>query len=92
MREQPYTQTLEDDGSILRVFRAADLHETELKWHRDARDRDVLFVAGRGWRLQVAGGLPTRVSPMTRVFIPRNMWHRLICEGSEDLTVRIREM
>jgi hypothetical protein len=89
--DRPYSQTVSQDGGILRVFRAADLTETELKWHRDARDRDVLFVSGCGWRLQVEGGLPTAVRPMTRVYIPRDMWHRLICEGKDDLTVLIRE-
>jgi quercetin dioxygenase-like cupin family protein len=87
----PYSQNLEPDGCIHRVF-AAGVDDLELKWHRDDRDRVVTVVSGRGWSLQLEGGLPVPLTPGYFVAIPRLGWHRLISEGSEDLHVRIREL
>ena len=91
VRDRPYSQVRTRGGRILRTFSGTDISESELRWHRDARDRDVLFVSGEGWSLQVEGGLPTPISPMSRASIPRGVWHRLISEGVDDLVVLITE-
>ena len=91
MNPGPYSQALEADCCIHRVF-ASGVDDDELKWHRDDRDRVVTVVSGRGWSLQLEGGLPQPLEPGHIVAIPRLSWHRLINEGREDLHVRIREL
>ncbi len=91
MNPGPYSQAIEADGCIHRVF-SAGVDDTELKWHRDDRDRIVTVVSGRCWSLQLEGGLPQPLTPGYVVSIPRLRWHRLINEGGEDLHVRIREL
>ncbi len=91
MNPGPYSQAIESDGCIHRVF-AAGVDDVELKWHRDDRDRVVTFVTGDGWSIQLEGGLPQAARPGLIVSIPCMKWHRLIHEGGPDLHVRIREV
>jgi quercetin dioxygenase-like cupin family protein len=89
--DRPYSQRTQEGGVIIRTFSGV-LDDVELKWHRDARDREVTFLSGEGWSLQLEGGLPRRATPGMSVLIPRDAWHRLLREGTGDLLVRIREM
>jgi len=89
--DRPYSQRDQGDGDLVRTFSGV-LDDVELKWHRDDRTREVTFISGMGWRFQVEGGLPTLASPGTTVVVPKDAWHRLLREGSEDLIVRIREL
>ncbi len=90
MSDRPYTQRA-SEGAIVRTFSGV-LDDVELKWHRDARDREVTFLSGDGWSIQLEGGLPMRAAPGDTVTIPRDAWHRLLREGTSDLIVSIREM
>jgi len=87
----PYSQTIESDGCIHRVF-SAGVDDVELKWHRDDRARVVTFVTGGGWSFQLEGELPQAACSGLIIAIPKLRWHRLIHEGGPDLHVRIREL
>jgi hypothetical protein len=54
-----------------------DVDSSELKWHRDARDRSVRVIDGSGWKLQMDDGLPQDLTVDSTHFIPKNEWHRL---------------
>ena len=91
MSDRPYSQDVGTDGLTHRVFESG-VEDVELKWHRDACDREVTFLSGRGWSLQVAPDLPQKITPGMKVLIPRDVWHRLLHEGSDSLQCVIREM
>lgn len=91
MNSGPYSQTLESDGCIHRIF-SAGVDDIELKWHRDDCDRVVTFITGNGWSFQLEGEMPQQTGPGLIIVIPKLRWHRLIHDGGPDLHVRIREM
>ena len=91
MRVRPYEQQTLPDGLIHRIFEV-NTEDAELLWHRDACDREVTFITGDGWLLQVAPGLPAQIVPGSTVRIPRDVWHRLLHDGGGPLHCAIREL
>lgn len=91
MRVRPYEQETLPDGTFRRTF-TADTDDVELRWHRDERDREVTFVSGRGWSIQIEPELPRPITPGLTVSIPRDVWHRLIHSGDDSLQCVIREL
>ncbi len=62
----------------------------ECTWHRDARDRVVTIVEGRGWKVQFDNQLPVSVKPGDTIRILAQEWHRVI-PGQGDLLMIIKE-
>lgn len=62
----------------------------ECTWHRDARDRVVQIVEGRGWKIQFDNRLPVTLNPGDRIRILAEEWHRVI-PGTGDLLMIIKE-
>ena len=91
MRDRPYAQDVGLDGQMLRTF-DADVDDEELRWHRDDRDRQVTFLSGAGWMIQVEPNLPLPITRGMSLVIPQGIWHRLIRTGREALQCAIREL
>ena len=73
----------------LRKF-AADVVDSELKWHQDEKDRKVKILQGEGWQLQFDDQLPQTLHVGDVVHIPRGVWHRVL-RGSNTLSIAILE-
>lgn len=63
----------------------------ELTWHRDANDRIVLVLEGRGWSFQRDDQLPFEIVPGDRIRIRAGEWHRVI-PGQGNLQLAIKEI
>ena len=85
---RPYSD-VDLSGRVMRTFRV-EVDSEEMQWHRDARDRHVTVVSGKGWLLQIDDRLPVAMTVGVTLFIPRDVWHR-VHRGSTDLVILIDE-
>ena len=82
---KPYTDIIEADGTISRLFSASTKPEA-LKWHMDDEDRTIKVLDNNTWYFQFEDELPV---PLNKpIFIKRHQWHRLI-KGDGPLTISI---
>jgi hypothetical protein len=90
--DKPYIQKNASISSYTRTF-YANTNNKELVWHRDANDRDIKVLAGEGWSIQFENKLPIKLSSGSKVFIPKNSWHRLVKSAGKmkDLLIEINE-
>jgi len=90
--DKPYIQNNKSISSYTRKF-YADIDSSELVWHRDANDRNITVLDGNGWSIQFEDKLPVKLSSGSKVFIPKNSWHRLIKSSGKmkDLLIQINE-
>jgi len=84
----PYFET-RLDNTIYRRFEGT-VEETDLVWHRDASDRQLIVKEGQGWQLQFDNELPVELKKGEKYFIAREQYHRLI-KGQNDLILEIIE-
>lgn len=63
-----------------------EVHEIDLKWHRDGEDREIIALGETDWKIQLDDRLPTSLN--LPVFIKAGQWHRVI-KGSGDLRLKI---
>lgn len=83
---RPYSQNRENN-LIVRTF-SQNVDEDELVWHRDREDRTVKVIENTDWQFQFDDELPRQLKDT--IFIPKNIYHRLI-KGSGDLIIEIYE-
>jgi hypothetical protein len=86
--ENPYTQNIENE-IIQRTFDEA-IDEMELVWHRDKKDRMVKVIQSEGWKFQMDNELPIELKRGTELFIPKEVYHRVI-KGNGELKIEIKE-
>lgn len=86
----PYIQTDIGPNKFQRIFKE-ETNESEFVWHRDHFDRDVYVIESRGWKLQLDNKLPTLLTTGSKIFIPKNTYHRLI-KGQGNLVITINEL
>ena len=79
---EPYT----NKGNI-RTF-SKDLNKLELVWHKDAEDRYIEILDGKGWSIQMDDQLPLAISKGDRIFIHEGQVHRVL-KGTTDLKIKI---
>ena len=80
---RPYSQ-IKENGYLLREF-SHNSSPLEFVWHRDKEDRLVEAVGKTDWQVQLDNELPMYI---TKVFIPKETWHRVI-KGTGNLKVKI---
>jgi len=85
----PYSQLKISENVMVRIFESS-VHDDELEWHMDRRDRHVRVLEGNGWKLQLENGMPFPLRAGETYFIPKKSWHRVI-KGKDDLMIEIRE-
>lgn len=83
--KKPYRDKRLDENSFLRTF---SVNSSEFEWHRDAEDRIVEVVSGKGWRFQYDNCLPEFINPGDVFVVEKNDWHRIL-KGKTDLEVLI---
>ena len=86
--ENPYTQNIENE-IIQRTFDET-IDEMELVWHRDKKDRMVKVIQSEGWTFQMDNELPIELKKGTELFIPKEVYHRVI-KGNGELKIEIKE-
>ena len=77
MASLPFKQHSLSASRLLREF-SRDAPSDELVWHRDREARTVRALEGRGWALQLDGGLPQPIRLGEAHHIPAGTWHRLL--------------
>lgn len=83
-----YKDTVLEENVFERTF-SRDVDNGELIFHKDKKDREILNCDNEGeWMLQMDNEIPKLIQK--GVFIPKNVYHRLI-KGSGDLRVVIKE-
>ena len=80
---RPYSE-IKENGYLLREF-SHNSSPLEFVWHRDKEDRLVEAVGKTDWQVQLDNELPMYI---TKVFIPKETWHRVI-KGTGNLKVKI---
>lgn len=86
--KKPYFET-RIGNTIYRRFEGT-VEETDLVWHRDANDRQVIVQESNGWQLQFDNELPQKLESGKTYFIAREQYHRLI-KGNGELVIEIVE-
>ena len=77
------------DGKIIRTFESF-IHEDELIWHRDKKNRLVRVIKGSGWQFQYDNELPKPLDVGDSLYIEKDTYHRLI-KGDGTLVLEIKE-
>lgn len=78
---KPYFD-ISDQG---RLF-SQKIDESELMWHRDEEDREIISILKTDWKIQLENELPTDLN--SSVKIKAGEWHRLI-KGNGNLEIKI---
>lgn len=86
--EKPYQESI-FENKIIRTF-DPNVEESELKWHRDLKDRIVIIKKSGNWKFQMEDQLPVNLFENQEIFIPKDSWHRVI-KGDSNLIVQITE-
>ena len=84
MLTRPYLEKSEQDY-ILREFKNS-IADFELVWHRDKEDRYIQATTDTDWSFQLDNEIP-KVLGKTKLFIPKETYHRLI-KGTCDVTIK----
>lgn len=84
-----WKQTAINARRFRRVFEQ-HVHDDELVWHRDRKDRTVLVIESNGWKYQADNKLPVELKPGDTLHINALEYHRII-KGSGNLVVEIVE-
>jgi len=88
MTEFPFKETHIKDNLYLREFEES-VDIDDLEWHRDREDRIVEIIGETDWKLQMDNELPKKLKD--KVFIPKEVWHRVI-KGTGELKVKITKL
>lgn len=81
----PYLEEHISSIEVIRTF-LPTVESSELKWHQDWEDREVVFLNENDWSYQIDNELPKPCSGT--IFIKSGTWHRVI-KGKTDLRVKI---
>ena len=84
----PYDDKYIED-KIIRTFESF-VHEDELIWHRDKKNRLVRVIKGSGWQFQYDNELPKTMDVGDSLYIEKDTYHRLI-KGDGTLVLEIKE-
>jgi len=84
----PYDDKYIED-KIIRTFEYF-VHEDELIWHRDKKNRLVRVIKGSGWQFQYDNELPKSLDVGDSLYIEKDTYHRLI-KGDGTLVLEIKE-
>ena len=74
-----------DISDQVRLF-SQEIDESELMWHRDEEDREIISILKTNWKIQLENELPTDLN--SSVKIKAVEWHRLI-KGNGNLEIKI---
>lgn len=89
--DKPYQDTRLTENTFQRTFQE-DVDTQELVWHRDHHDRAVKPVSGKGWKIQLDNKLPIPLNINESIYVPKNVYHRLIKgRSTENLVVEVTE-
>ena len=84
----PFSQIELSENKKLRTF-SGDVNSSELVWHMDEEDREVVVVEGNSWYLQMDNALPVKLEKGRTYFIPKMTYHRVI-KGSGSLVLELQ--
>ncbi len=83
---------LEENENYILVQRIFDSSkDEELIWHIDKEDREVTFIEGDGWYIQIENEIPQSLNKKGFFKIPKETWHRIINSKKTKLILNIRK-
>lgn len=88
VESRPYLENRKGNR-LIRVFKS-DVNELELTWHRDRKNRKVEIIESDKWMFQLDNEFPIELKVGDVIFIPKNVYHRII-KGSGNLIISIIE-
>jgi len=83
----PFIEEEVSENEVIRTFKQ-DTDSKEFVWHRDREDRIIETIGSTDWKVQIDNEVPKEIN---NVFIPKNVYHRVI-KGSGDLKVKIKKL
>jgi hypothetical protein len=86
--DKPYIENRKNN-KIIRVFKS-DVDEDSLIWHRDKKNRLVEIIESDKWMFQLDNEFPIELKTGDNLFIPKNIYHRVI-KGNGNLIISIIE-
>jgi hypothetical protein len=86
---KPYSDNRQSKNEFIRVF-DSNVSEEELIWHRDRKDREIVILEGRDWKLQYDNKLPISLEENKVYRIKAGDYHRIL-KGNGNLILQIRE-
>jgi cupin superfamily acireductone dioxygenase involved in methionine salvage len=90
-KDKPYIDIPISSNSWIRTFDPTLTDSEEYIWHRDEKDRNVTVLDGTGWKIQFDDKIPQMININDIIFIPKNVYHRLIL-GKTKLRLKIEEI
>ena len=88
---KPYTDIEVTDEYIIREF-DENIDPIELMWHRDDENRLVEALEPTDWKIQLDNKLPMPLNINESIYVPKNVYHRLIKgRSTENLVVEVTE-
>ena len=78
-------------GVFIRMFDSA-YPEYLYQWHKDDEDRNIEILSeGEDWLFQFDNEVPLQIKKGQNIYIPKDMWHRLI-KGRKKLLLSIEKL
>jgi hypothetical protein len=88
--EQKYYDVTLTEIKKYRLFKE-EVDESELMWHQDEWDREILVIDGKNWKIQFDDELPIVLEVGKVIPIQNHKYHRVI-KGIGNLVIRIIEI
>lgn len=86
---KPYSDDAQSKNEFTRVF-DSNVNEEELIWHRDKKDREIVILEGKDWKLQYDDKLPIKLEENKVYKIKAGDYHRIL-KGNGNLVLKIKE-
>lgn len=86
----PFEEKLIRGSTFLREFKES-VDSSELIWHLDREDREILILESNGWKLQMDNELPKELIKGRVYFIPKMTYHRVI-KGNGNLKLKLTKL
>ena len=80
-----------EDAYVYKRLFDKNLNDSDLYWHKDKEDREIILLKGEGWYIQKDNSIPVLIEKNKLYFIDKNVWHRLINRKYSDLAIIIRK-
>jgi hypothetical protein len=86
---KPFKEIILSEKKIIRVF-SNDIDNSELKWHFDLEDREIIPLNKNDWKIQFDNNLPIVIQ--NKIFIKKNQWHRIFAGNKKHLILLINKL
>lgn len=68
-----------------------NVYTSDLNWHMDKEDRNIIKISGKEYYLQFDNCLPVKLEKDKIYYIPKNTWHRLIKSSDDSCLIMLKK-